>query len=74
MADGSAAAVGTGTYVIAVEGSANVTINGRGAARVGDTVTCLNGKTGTVVGGATTVIINGRPLAGAGATVVGCEE
>ena len=67
-------AVGSGTCVVAVEGSNNVKINGRGALRVGDTVTCLNGKTGTVIGGATTVKVNGRPLAGAGAQIAGCED
>ncbi len=75
MAEGNpAAVVGTGVCVIAIEGSDNVQINGRGAVRVGDTVKCLNGKTGTVVGGATSVIINGKPLAGVGAQVIGCEE
>ncbi len=75
MAEGDpTASVGTGTCVVAVQGSENVKINGRGAVRVGDSVTCLNGKTGTVVGGATTVIVNGRPLAGAGAQIVGCED
>lgn len=69
-----ALAVGSGTCVIAVEGSSDVKIGGRGALRVGDTVTCLNGKTGTVVGGATNVRVNGRPLAGAGAQIVGCED
>ena len=68
------AATGTGTCVIAVEGSPDVKINGRGALRVGDTVTCLNGKTGRVAGGATTVRVNGRPMAGAGAHIVGCED
>ena len=63
-----------GTCVIAVEGSPDVKINGRGALRVGDTVTCLNGKTGRVAGGATTVRVNGRPMAGAGAHIVGCED
>jgi len=74
MVEGNpAAAIGTGICVIAVEGSPNVSTSGRGFVRVGDAVTCLNGKTGTIVGGATTVIINGRPRAGAGAQVVGCE-
>lgn len=68
------AATGTGTCVIAVEGSADVKVNGRGGLRVGDSVTCLNGKTGKVAGGATTVRINGRPMAGAGAEIVGCDE
>ncbi len=75
MVEGKPAAiVGEGTCVIAVQGSDDVIINGRGAVRVGDAVTCLNGKTGTVVGGATSVQVNGRPLAGAGAQVVGCED
>lgn len=75
MVEGDVAqAVGAGTCVVAVHGSGDVKINGRGALRVGDTVTCLNGKTGTVVGGATTVKVNGRPLAGAGAQIVGCED
>jgi uncharacterized Zn-binding protein involved in type VI secretion len=69
-----AAAVGVGTCVIAVEGSKNVKISGRGALRVGDRVTCLNGKSGVVVGGATNVKVNGIPLAGAGAQIVGCED
>ncbi len=75
MVEGDAAtSVGTGTCVVAVEGSGDVRINGRAALRVGDTVACLNGKTGIVTGGATSVKVNGRPLAGAGAQIVGCED
>lgn len=75
MVEGKPAlAVGTGTCVVAVQGSSDVKIGGRSALRVGDSVTCLNGKTGIVVGGATSVRVNGIPLAGAGAQIVGCED
>jgi uncharacterized Zn-binding protein involved in type VI secretion len=64
--------VGDGQCVVAVEGSADVFVEGPPALRVGDRVRCRNGKTGLIVGGATSVFVNGRPLAGAGSRVAGC--
>ena len=65
-------------YVIA-SGSADVKINGRGAARVGDTSAphlvparrCFN-HTATVSRGSGSVFINGRPAATVGSSLTGC--
>jgi uncharacterized Zn-binding protein involved in type VI secretion len=66
-------------YVIA-SGSPTVLINGRPAARAGDTSAphlipagrrCVN-HTAAITGGSATVLINGRPAARVGDSLAGC--
>jgi uncharacterized Zn-binding protein involved in type VI secretion len=49
------------------EGSPNVIINGRPAARLGDRTNC-----GVIVRGSSNVFINGRPMARTGDNTSGC--
>ena len=68
-------------YVIA-GGSGDVLINGRGAARVGDSSTghlrpggkrCPN-HTASIVSGSSSVFINGRPAATVGSSLAACTS
>lgn len=56
-------------------GSPTVTVDGRPAARVGDTGThasCCGSNTFTITGGDTSVMIDGRPAARIGSTTAHC--
>lgn len=61
-----AAAQSSGPAGTVAEGSANTLVNGRPAARVGDTTTG-----GAVIEGSPNVLINGKPVAVVGSTT-GC--
>lgn len=52
--------------------SVNVTVNGLGVARVGDTALCTCGHTTTIIQGSPNITVNGIPLARLGDPVDGC--